>query len=274
MGDDGCVWWITGRPSAGKTFTGDYLEASCGFTHVEGDWRMHSPLHRQVTDGLVKSFYQFWFKDKDAPEELWQPYYGEVCTEAKEALNRDPRKPVVVTLALYRKKVREYVGKQLKGVRFILLEISDDEAARRMLLKFKEYLEVTKTKAEAYWKGQGLETKYGPYSDENYMLWQKQTSMHGLEPFSADEKQSCFVVNADKKDDSVLDNVRRVLGLAQRRNPIDLNAIKAVNNARYLRMVAKTDRTAGRHLFLVARIAVTFAAFTVIRQASGGLQRR
>uniref|UniRef100_A0A7S2U2H5 Uncharacterized protein n=1 Tax=Lotharella oceanica TaxID=641309 RepID=A0A7S2U2H5_9EUKA len=102
------VWWITGRPSAGKTFTGDYLEASCGFTHVEGDWRMVSPAHKQITGGLVRSFYEFWFKDRTAPEELWQPYYGEVCAEAIEALERDSRKPVVVTLALYRKKVREY----------------------------------------------------------------------------------------------------------------------------------------------------------------------
>mmetsp|Transcript_4309 Transcript_4309/g.8663 ORF Transcript_4309/g.8663 Transcript_4309/m.8663 type:complete len:103 (+) Transcript_4309:690-998(+) len=96
------------------------------------------------------------------------------------------------------------------------------------------------------------------------MLWQKQTSMHGLEPFGVDEKQTCFVVNADKKDESVLDNVRQVMELAPRNGPIDLKAIKAVNNARYLRMARKTDRTGARRMCLVARVAAMCAAFAVI----------
>ena len=68
---------ISGCSGAGKSFTGDYLEMLFGFNHVDGDKFMLStePVHKELAKNLTKAFYDYWFDEKPAPQELWEPYY-------------------------------------------------------------------------------------------------------------------------------------------------------------------------------------------------------
>ena len=75
------IYWLTGISGAGKTFLGDYLEEYCGFLHVDGDTLLVAKDEKsmQLASDLRKSFFEYIFLEKRAPDELWKPYFRALC---------------------------------------------------------------------------------------------------------------------------------------------------------------------------------------------------
>lgn len=212
--------------------------------------------------------------DKKAPDELWRPYYRDVCEEALRA-SRDNKK-IVISLSLYKKIVRDYVRALIPSVRFILLDISDKEIVRRNLLRLEKFLEVQKISADDYWKSSGNDTKYGAFSLQSYTAMLKDTIMRGLEPFTTNELASgrCFIINADVQDESVIDKLRDTIGLPVRveGEKIDANSIAAINYERFKKINTNvTDQSTevncgiatsvGRGAILLLAVSVIFSRF-------------
>jgi dephospho-CoA kinase len=68
--------WLTGCPSAGKSFIADYLESKQGWVHIDGDAKMYSKdeKDKKMWTDLVTAF-GFWGVSEEAPGELWHEYY-------------------------------------------------------------------------------------------------------------------------------------------------------------------------------------------------------
>jgi hypothetical protein len=69
------VMWLCGKPTAGKTFTGDYLHTR-GWHHVDGD------AGNQSEDPKIRAgFMKLWegmqaiSMGKPSLDEYWKPYY-------------------------------------------------------------------------------------------------------------------------------------------------------------------------------------------------------
>ena len=196
------VWWITGVPGSGKTFAGDYLASlrreEQRWIHVEGDEELSVHPNSPATAGLQTSFHGHWFDGDEAPEELWRPYYGQVCDRVRELLKLPKLPPVghgadeakaaanpaqlppptpspssssprvVVTLSLYRLEVREWVRRRLEPARvgFVCLHVPESEYVERMAAKLETFLKGTGTSLEEFWSSQGLEGRFGPCTAE------------------------------------------------------------------------------------------------------------
>ena len=139
------IAWLTGATSAGKTWLGDFLQHHHNFLHVDGDQRMI--LHYgncEMTDGVVKAFYGYWFDNKEAPSELWHPYYNELCDKITDQYKADPEKSIVLSFSTYPRAVRDYVREEVKrrtgqDLIMVLLSMSLDDYARRQKDKFNEW---------------------------------------------------------------------------------------------------------------------------------------
>jgi hypothetical protein len=70
------IVWICGKPCAGKTFCGDYLQTK-GWHHVDGDGGNQSP-DPEVRTKMFAMFegIQAISKGKEVPKDCWKGYYG------------------------------------------------------------------------------------------------------------------------------------------------------------------------------------------------------
>lgn len=245
------VVWITGVPGSGKTFIGDYLAYNYGsgggsdddgedvWVHVEGDEELAVHPDSAASAGLQKSFFEYWFDGKAAPDELWHPYYGQVCDRVRDLLfpssatsragggeaKKTPK--VVVTLSLYRSEVREWIRQRLMsitgdGVCFICLQLPESEYLERMLAKLDTFLEGTGMTREEFWESQKLEAKFGPCSQEAIEAFYLSPEgggryLQGLQPFSDEEIASglCHNIDTSGKHRNVVPELVRILNLNQ-----------------------------------------------------------
>ncbi|XP_012563677.2 uncharacterized protein LOC101236463 isoform X1 [Hydra vulgaris] len=184
---------ISGCSGAGKSFTGDYLEMMCGFYHVDGDTFIISkePEHVEWKTNLMKAFYEYWFDEKSAPRELWEPYYQGVANLVKKA--HESNSEVVVSISVYNREVRDFFRLQFPHYIFILLNLSEDELVRRHIKRFEAFAESqSKTIEEVY-----QEIYKEPYSMDNY-LKQTKRILKGFQPIAKDEVLSFAIDVSDE----------------------------------------------------------------------------
>eukprot|EP00435_Cladocopium_sp_Y103_P045725 s1085_g13.t1 len=111
---------ITGWSGAGKTTAGNYLELVHGWKHLDGDNIMHrkDAESLKLTEGLVTSFYSYWFKNLSAPPELWTPYLDALMRQCLEQ-RATARAGLAVTFSVYRREAREYLRQLVPATRLM-----------------------------------------------------------------------------------------------------------------------------------------------------------
>jgi hypothetical protein len=73
----------------------------------------HIPASKAATDGLVCAFMNHWFKDQDAPPELWHPYHQLLVDRCLAAAAKHA--DVVVSMSIYRREVRDFLRERSAG---------------------------------------------------------------------------------------------------------------------------------------------------------------
>ena len=107
------IVWITGRATAGKTWLYDFLQHYHGWVHVEGDEVMNTSKDSTITKNLFAAF-EYWFKLKPAPFEMWSEYFKNRCYQVVEIVNSKKESNVAVTFATYPRLVRDFLRDQIK----------------------------------------------------------------------------------------------------------------------------------------------------------------
>ena len=156
--------WLCGDPGSGKTFLGDYL-ATRGWHHIDGD------QGNQSTDPDVKArwgkLYQAMTTLRAEPtpagDELWRPYYEFLIQQYKGAI--ETGKNVVLSFALLDMfGERPLLQAEIPGLKFVVVQVSEDLLLDRLLERNKVTLDKAGTTEEEVWKQDYMaeyRTKYG-----------------------------------------------------------------------------------------------------------------
>ncbi|CAE7269308.1 unnamed protein product, partial [Symbiodinium microadriaticum] len=159
-----------------------------GFYHLDGDniMRDQSEKSKELTAGLVKAFYEHWFKNRPAPDTLWKPYLDALASQCLEALKSHDR--IALTFSVYRREARDYFRQLLPGrVSFLKLDCDPDVVVRSALARLEKYMGLSGKTVEDWWKQEKKDQAYGEYSYENYKKMQLAEFLSGMEPFDPEE---------------------------------------------------------------------------------------
>ena len=226
------VIFIVAWSGVGKTTVGDFLSTYCGAHHIDGDDDMRRPDVKEcksATDGLVNSFNSYWFKDKAAPSELWNPYFQLLCNKARLAATQYKGKDIIVSFSIYRREVRDFIRDKLsdiaRDVLFLKLECDVDVVVRGQLKQLADFMALRGETVQDYWnkppilggsEGKAYREIYGEWSFANFRKKTLETTLAGMEPFGDDETD--FVaVDVSSRDATVFDRVAAALALPSSR---------------------------------------------------------
>jgi gluconate kinase len=224
----------------GKTTTGDYLGTYCGLHHLDGDDDMRRPddaVRKAATEGLVKAFFEYWFKDKAAPVELWHPYHQLLCDRIVAALSTHG--DVVVSFSVYRREVRDFLREQLQSraeLRFVKLECDADVVVKGALARLEGFMSLQDKTVEDWWATSKHDSTYGAFSFDNFKQMQMATVLSGFEPLAQDEVD-CIVVDVSARDASCFHRVTAALQLPPGPDAPDIEMLAALQKARYEKLI-------------------------------------
>ena len=230
------ILWLTGVTSAGKTWLGDFLQHYHGYVHIDGDQHMavYSAEKSDVTKNIFRAFYEYWLQEKEAPLELWRPYFQMFIDKAVEQYRKSPDTDIVITFSTYPRTARDFARAEIKratgqDLTMILLSMSIDDYARRQKNKLVEWAAAHKQTIEEVWNSH-FEDK-GEYSEEKLdATYREAKEFRGLEPIQADEENS-YTVSTDNFHVDVVPEVTRILKLRECPN-LDNDVIKKIRSDR------------------------------------------
>jgi len=214
------IVWLTGSTSAGKTWLGDFLRHYHDFNHIDGDKALaiYFSSGTDFVKNLYKSFEEYWFDYKEAPLELWVPYYKDLCDQIAECYQKTPEKSIVLSFSTYPRVVRDYVREEIKRLTgedliMIFLDMSKEDYARRQYAKLLEWCRTQKTTIQQVWEDSFKLP--GKYTEEGIRkFYQEARQMKGLEPIQADEQNS-YTIDTNDLHVKVVPEITRILQLKE-----------------------------------------------------------
>lgn len=250
---DADIIFMTGLSGAGKTTTGDYLAEYCGLHHIDGDNIMQRaaidrPEWIQVATDMTNAFYTHWLRKEPCPEGMWQPYMEILCSQVHESL-RD-HNPIVVTFAIYRREVRDFLREKLgRQLRFVRLDCDTDVLVAGALARLMDMLKHGGLTVEDWWKSDhplncGGQKKYGDFSLESFKQMQLENNLSGMVDFEGDELDA-QVVDVTSKDSAAFHRVSAALGVSPHSQEVDIDKLKAITTEKMMRLAAAATPTPG-----------------------------
>ena len=163
------ILWISGRPTSGKSWLGDYLQHYHGWYHLDGDEQQYL----QSSSEAVRLYDQ---ADEikgtgiaSAPAELWTPYLVNICLQALHIV-KEKDTNLVITRAFHDKEqaqfVRSFLQNHGKYVVLVELKISDEEFVRRSKVRCRKKASINGLSIEQYWERRNKQ-KCGEFNEEN-----------------------------------------------------------------------------------------------------------
>ena len=237
------IVFLVGAMCTGKTTAGDYLAEYCDFHHIDGD----NILHRSAMDkpewikpagDISKAAFDFWFKNKPANENMWQPYMSILCSQVEEALRQHSR--VAVSFAVYRREVRDFLRSRLgHGLRFLRLECDVDTLVRSSFDRLQEALDASHTSVSEWWGSRnpgaqncGGQARYGDFTFSKFKRMQQENQLNGMVDFGDDESAYSDTVDVTCRDSAALLNVSIAIGVVPSELVVDIAKLKTIAKAR------------------------------------------
>lgn len=239
----GCLVWLNGHPTAGKTWITDYLSKYHDFLNIDGDEELH--LYQAHTDegdvelksfvsGFTAHFSEYVMEGKGAgPEENWQPFYDRVVDRTNALRQSNPEANIVVGLAAYPRVVRDYIRAKLdEPVDFVALTVNVEmyaNSSRARIIKFCETQNMTDEQAWTMFVSQ----KYPdvPYTGEDG--WTKHYAEHPDIITNFEESDDHLVVILSAERELVPSKVEEALALMPYSGVVDAEAISQINYDRF-----------------------------------------
>ena len=227
--------WLVGAPGAGKTYLGDYL-ATRGWHHIDGDQGNSSK------DPEVQRIWQLLYqamtscqKGQDVKDEQWQPYFKFLIQQYQEGIKTG--KNVVLSFAVYNLfGDSDLIRKELPGIKFIIIDVTEDLLLERCLARSKKMLVKSGTTEEEVWTQDYMaeyRKRYGEeYTPERY----RQMEVDGMKENvyvknDGADKSVVTINNDDWENHSAVKELNKAVGLEWQ--DVDSAAIQEVQMKRY-----------------------------------------
>uniref|UniRef100_A0A7M5WJ50 Uncharacterized protein n=1 Tax=Clytia hemisphaerica TaxID=252671 RepID=A0A7M5WJ50_9CNID len=214
------IVWLTGSTSAGKTWLGDFLKHYHNFIHLDGDVKIVLEGESDAVKGLIDAFYKYWFDSKEAPLELWVPYYQELCERVIKQYKETPETDIVLSFSTYPRVVRDYVRAEIKrgtgqDLVMVLLDMSKDDYARRQKDKLFEWAKAHNKTVQEIWEDHEKLKAMGEYDMSKLEAYYREAKeMRGVEPIQEDEENS-FTIDTNGFHVKVVPEITRILKLKE-----------------------------------------------------------
>lgn len=216
------IVFCVANSGTGKTFTGDYLETVHGYTHVDGDLPIrnsHIPKYKALLDQIIVLFSKYI--NEVGPDELWQPYMGEIARMAVEAAKNSDK--VVLTFACLHQEWRDFIMNILKdglseedNVSMLYLTIDEDVKLEGLYYRTKRGAEVVGLTISDYVRTCGWDPDgEGDISVEEFKKFSKNTPGQLGYLVCDDPPSHAKVVDVTGRDVTALDGVDKALGLGR-----------------------------------------------------------
>lgn len=239
----GRLVWINGHPTAGKTWTADYLAKYHGFHHIDGDEELHlykSDIDegdielKSIAAGFTEYFVNHVMEGKGAgPDENWQPFHDRVIQRVQAFRKTNPDTDIAVGLATYPRAVRDFIRSRFdEPVTFVGLTVSVEEYATSAAARIVKFREAQNLTGEEVWK-MFVTPKHPdlPYPGEDG--WVKHYTDHPSSLIGFEESDDHVAVIPSKEREQVPRKVEEALNLAPYSGSIDSEAIGQVNYDRF-----------------------------------------
>ena len=134
------ILWVSGRPTSGKTWVGDYLLHHHDWHHLDGDEQFFLQPHGDTVQMYNQAREDYQFKGKSAPAQLWMPFLSNICEQAME-MRKNISTNMVITMGLFSREQADFVRQIMKSegihltfkyrMKISLPEINQGTEARR-----------------------------------------------------------------------------------------------------------------------------------------------
>eukprot|EP00750_Incisomonas_marina_P018160 INCI2734.1.p1 GENE.INCI2734.1~~INCI2734.1.p1 ORF type:complete len:345 (-),score=75.09 INCI2734.1:362-1396(-) len=237
--------WLCGDPGSGKTFLGDYLSTR-GWHHIDGDQGNQSkdPSVLAKWGGLYKAMTLHQSgKVEEVEETHWHPYFELLVEQFKEALSVG--RNVVLSFALFNLfGERAYLESEIPGLKFIVIDVSEDLRIERCLVRSTESLAQAGTSEEEVWKQDYMadyRKRYGEeYSPDAYRQMMVDGAKEQVYVNRENDDTSIASIKNDNFDDfSAIKALNDLVGLPW--NDVDTVKIANVNMERMKNLNTGTD---------------------------------
>ena len=78
------IFWVSGRPTSGKTWTGDFLLHHHDWHHLDGDEQFFLTPDGDAVQMYNQAREDYQFQDKPAPAHLLMPFLSNICEQAMD----------------------------------------------------------------------------------------------------------------------------------------------------------------------------------------------
>ena len=133
------IIWISGCPTSGKSWVGDFLLHHHGWHHLDGDEQQYIQ-HDSEAVHLYNQADDIKAAGNPAPPELWTPYLTNICKQAMKIRCSN----LVITRGFHdmvqAEFVRDWMEKEGTTLVFVELQISDEDFVARMKLRHERFL--------------------------------------------------------------------------------------------------------------------------------------
>ena len=230
--------WLVGAPGAGKTYLGDYL-ATRGWHHIDGDQgnSTQDPEVQKIWHMLYQAMVETQ-KGNAVEADQWQPYFKFLLQQYQEGIKTG--KNVILSFAVYNLfGDADFVRQEIPGIKFIIIDVTEDLLLKRCLERSKEMLVRSGTTEEEVWKQDYMAEARQRYGEEYTPERYRQSEVDGM-------KENVFVKKDDAGEDVVTINnddweahsavkeLNKLVGLEW--EEVDSAAIQEVQMKRYEKM--------------------------------------
>ena len=234
------ILWITGIPTAGKTWLDDFLQHYHGWIHIDGDEGMLVRPDEDTTKNVAVAFFQYWMKSEVAPVKLWHPYYRNLCQEVKTVSEQNPNANIVITGATYLRIMRDFLRNQIKEntsqeLTYVSLHVSEEEYVKRIAKRTREYAKSIGKTMEEYWKFRN----YGEYSESKEEEHYRSQGYIKLNEVIQNDEPNSSTIDVDDKANAVPE-ISRILNLPSV-DAVDAELITQINVTRWKAAMEKRD---------------------------------
>ena len=162
------ILWVSGRPTSGKTWIGDFLLHHHDWQHLDGDEQFFLQPHGDAVQMYNHAREDYQFKDKPAPAQLWMPFLSNICEQAME-MRKNISTNMVITMGLFSREQADFVRQRMKSVTFVDLQISDEDFLARNKTRNRRKADVMGLSMKELWDGRERMKKFGEFSEEKEM---------------------------------------------------------------------------------------------------------
>lgn len=226
------IIWISGRPTSGKSWVGDFLQEQHGWFHLDGDEQHYLQPDSEANKLYAQADY-IKGKGHPAPQELWAPFLTNIYKQALDVMSRISS-DIVVTRGFHDKVQAEFVRCLFQhskvSIKFVELRVSDEEFVLRYKKRISKQVDMHSLSTEEYWRSKKRFSVWGDFNEVNVTRFIKDCMIGWNDTLEGID--DCFIIENSEDHNNLVEKLTKILDLPQTVQ-VDQEKIEEVNDMRW-----------------------------------------